>query len=67
MNKADQEAGNKAVDSLINYETVKVNQFFRLVLRGRLFFIFYLIYNYFITFYSTLIMKTLRQRDMMKY
>ena len=24
MNKADQEAGNKAVDSLINYETVKV-------------------------------------------
>ena len=23
MNKADQEAGNKAVDSLINYETVK--------------------------------------------
>lgn len=67
MNKADQEAGNKAVDSLINYETVKVNQFFRLVLRGRLFFIFYLVYNYFITFYSTLIMKTLRQRDMMKY
>ncbi len=25
MNKADQDAGNKAVDSLINYETVKVN------------------------------------------
>ena len=24
MNKADQEAGNKAIDSLINYETVKV-------------------------------------------
>ena len=24
MNKADQDAGNKAVDSLINYETVKV-------------------------------------------
>lgn len=24
MNKADNEAGNKAVDSLINYETVKV-------------------------------------------
>ena len=24
MNKADSEAGNKAVDSLINYETVKV-------------------------------------------
>ena len=26
MNKADQEAGNKAVDSLINYETVKVSR-----------------------------------------
>ena len=25
MNKADQDAGNKAVDSLINYETVKVS------------------------------------------
>ena len=25
MNKADNEAGNKAVDSLINYETVKVH------------------------------------------
>jgi len=25
MNKAENEAGNKAVDSLINYETVKVN------------------------------------------
>ncbi len=24
MNRADQEAGNKAIDSLINYETVKV-------------------------------------------
>ena len=24
MNKADQEAGNRAIDSLINYETVKV-------------------------------------------
>ena len=24
MNKADQDAGNKAIDSLINYETVKV-------------------------------------------
>ena len=24
MNRADQQAGNKAVDSLINYETVKV-------------------------------------------
>ena len=24
MNKADSEAGNKAIDSLINYETVKV-------------------------------------------
>jgi len=23
MNKADQDAGNKAIDSLINYETVK--------------------------------------------
>ncbi len=25
MNRADQEAGNKAIDSLINYETVKVS------------------------------------------
>jgi ATP-binding cassette subfamily B (MDR/TAP) protein 7 len=25
MNKAENEAGNKAIDSLINYETVKVN------------------------------------------
>ena len=25
MNKADNEAGNKAIDSLINYETVKVS------------------------------------------
>ena len=25
MNQADQDAGNKAVDSLINYETVKVH------------------------------------------
>ena len=24
MNQADNEAGNKAIDSLINYETVKV-------------------------------------------
>ena len=24
MNEADQQAGNKAIDSLINYETVKV-------------------------------------------
>jgi ABC-type transport system involved in Fe-S cluster assembly fused permease/ATPase subunit len=28
MNKADSEAGNKAIDSLINYETVKVGPFF---------------------------------------
>lgn len=27
MNKAENEAGNKAVDSLINYETVKVRLF----------------------------------------
>jgi hypothetical protein len=26
MNKADNEAGNRAVDSLINFETVKVSQ-----------------------------------------
>lgn len=26
MNKAENEAGNKAVDSLINYETVKVSK-----------------------------------------
>ena len=26
MNAADQEAGNKAIDSLINYETVKVSR-----------------------------------------
>ena len=25
MNKADNEAGSKAIDSLINYETVKVS------------------------------------------
>ena len=25
MNQADNEAGSKAIDSLINYETVKVN------------------------------------------
>ena len=25
MNQADNEAGNKAIDSLINYETVKVS------------------------------------------
>ena len=25
MNQSDQEAGNKAIDSLINYETVKVS------------------------------------------
>lgn len=25
MNQAENEAGNKAIDSLINYETVKVN------------------------------------------
>lgn len=25
MNKADNEAGNAAIDSLLNYETVKVN------------------------------------------
>ena len=28
MNKAENEAGNLAVDSLINYETVKVNNYF---------------------------------------
>ncbi len=28
MNKADNESGTKAVDSLINYETVKVLDFF---------------------------------------
>lgn len=28
MNKAENEAGNKAIDSLINYETVKVNGYF---------------------------------------
>ena len=28
MNKADNEAGTKAIDSLINYETVKVWSFF---------------------------------------
>lgn len=27
MNKAENEAGNKAIDSLINYETVKVSVF----------------------------------------
>jgi len=27
MNAADQEAGNRAIDSLINYETVKVIHF----------------------------------------
>ena len=27
MNAADQEAGNRAIDSLINYETVKVISF----------------------------------------
>lgn len=27
MNKADSEAGNRAVDSLINFETVKVKRF----------------------------------------
>ena len=26
MNRADNEAGSVAIDSLINYETVKVNQ-----------------------------------------
>ena len=26
MNRAENEAGNKAVDSLINYETVKVSE-----------------------------------------
>lgn len=26
MNKAENEAGNKAIDSLINYETVKVRK-----------------------------------------
>lgn len=26
MNQAENEAGNKAIDSLINYETVKVNK-----------------------------------------
>ena len=26
MNKADNEAGNRAIDSLINFETVKVKQ-----------------------------------------
>lgn len=31
MNKAENEAGNKAVDSLINYESVKVN--FKLCLK----------------------------------
>ena len=29
MNAADQEAGNRAIDSLINYETVKVISIFR--------------------------------------
>ena len=28
MNKADNEAGTKAIDSLINYETVKVRSLF---------------------------------------
>ncbi len=28
MNKADNEAGNRAIDSLINFETVKVKIFF---------------------------------------
>ena len=27
MNKAENEAGNRAIDSLINYETVKVGNF----------------------------------------
>lgn len=27
MNRAENEAGNKAIDSLINYETVKVNNY----------------------------------------
>ena len=30
MNKADNEAGNVAIDSLINYETVKVRAFNKL-------------------------------------
>jgi len=32
MNAADQEAGNRAIDSLINYETVKVSCFVMLSL-----------------------------------
>lgn len=31
MNKAENEAGNKAIDSLINYETVKVRLIIKLV------------------------------------
>ena len=39
MNKADQEAGNKAVDSLINYETVKVSRNTEHLLTRKRFFI----------------------------
>lgn len=32
MNRAENEAGNKAIDSLINYETVKVNIYIHFIL-----------------------------------
>lgn len=32
MNKADNDAGNAAIDSLLNYETVKVREIFVLFL-----------------------------------
>lgn len=49
MNKAENEAGNKAIDSLINYETVKV----RLIIKSVIFFGI-LIYRVFILLLSTL-------------
>lgn len=56
MNQAENEAGNKAVDSLINYETVKVNIYF-----------YYKWKNINVYFCSILIMNNLKQIDMIMF
>lgn len=56
MNQAENEAGNKAVDSLINYETVKVNIYF-----------YYKWKNINVNFCSILIMNNLKQIDMIMF
>ncbi len=63
MNKADQEAGNKAVDSLINYETVKVGviKHFPFVFLETLYlFVFFPLWNSLIGHLAVLQQRTVR-------